>query len=372
MDEIPFLDLKATYLELKDELDAAYRRTMESGWYILGNEVEAFEKEFAAYCGAKHCIGVGSGLDALHLILRGYGIGPGDEVIVPAHTFIATWMAVTHTGASPVPIEPNEDTFNISPERIEEAITNKTKAIIAVHLYGLPAEMNPIMSIAKRHGLKVIEDAAQAHGALYHGRKTGSLSDAAAFSFYPGKNLGAYGDGGCITTNDDGLADRILLLRNYGAQEKYAHELIGFNSRLDALQAALLRVKLAKLDNWNLRRRKIAETYIAHLSQIDGLKIQTAPEHATPAWHLFVIRHRNRDDLQKSLKERGVNTLIHYPTPIHHSNAYKSKKNSPHLPITEKISKEILSIPIGPHMPLEHTEKVIHSIQQVTGLERNT
>ena len=239
----------------KEDLDAAFQRVMESGWYILGHEVEAFEEEFAAYCEARHCIGVGNGLEALHLIMRAMDIGPGDEVIVPSNTYIATWLAVSYTGATPVPVEPDERTCNIDPTRIEAAVTSRTKAILAVHLYGQPADMDPIGEIAARHGLKVIEDAAQAHGARYKGRRTGSLGDAAGFSFYPGKNLGAMGDGGAITTSDGELAGRLRMLRNYGSRVKYVNEEVGFNSRLDELQAALLRVKLRMLDEWNTRRK---------------------------------------------------------------------------------------------------------------------
>jgi len=256
---VPFLDLKLPHLELQQELESAFRRVLESGNYILGREVEEFEKEFAAYCGVRHCVGVGNGLDALHLILRAYGIGAGDEVIVPSNTFIATWLAVSYAGARPVPVEPIEATYNIDPQRIRDAITPRTKAIIAVHLYGQPADMGAINDIALHHGLKVIEDAAQAHGARYKGIRAGNLGDAAGFSFYPGKNLGAFGDGGAITTNDDSLASQVRILRNYGSQVKYHNEVKGFNSRLDELQAALLRVKLKHLDAWNSSRSRLAK-----------------------------------------------------------------------------------------------------------------
>jgi dTDP-4-amino-4,6-dideoxygalactose transaminase len=259
---VPFLDLGQTYLELKDEIDAAYQRVMRSGWFILGAEVEAFEREWAAYCGARHCVGVGNGLDALHLILRAYGIGAGDEVIVPANTYIATWLAVSHAGASVVPVEPRVATYNLDPERIEAAITTRTRAIIAVHLYGQPAEMDAINDVARKHNLRVIEDAAQSHGAAYHGRRAGGLGDAAGWSFYPGKNLGAFGDAGAITTNDDELAARLRTLRNYGSQVKYVNQVQGYNSRLDELQAAILRVKLPHLDAWNMRRLQIADFYL--------------------------------------------------------------------------------------------------------------
>ena len=301
---IPFLDLKAPYIELKDELDAAYRRVMESGWYILGTEVEAFEAEFAAYCESKYCIGVANGLDALHLIVRAYGIGPGDEVIVPSNTYIATWLAVTHAGATPVPVEPDVRTYNIDPAKIEQAITPKTKAIMVVHLYGQTADMDPINVIAQKHGLKVIEDCAQAHGARYKDRRTGSLGDAAGFSFYPGKNLGAIGDGGAVTTNDDILAERISVLRNYGSKVKYINDLKGYNSRLDELQAAFLRVKLSRLDEWNERRRQVAQQYLTNICA-NTLQLPYVAEKVDPVWHLFVIRTEMRQQLQDKLYVDG-------------------------------------------------------------------
>lgn len=346
---IPFLDLKSPYLELKDELDAAYRRVMESGWYILGKEVEAFESEFATYCESKYCIGVGNGLEALHLIVRAYGIGPGDEVIVPANTYIASWLAVTHAGATPVPVEPDERTYNIDPAKIEKAITPKTKAIMVVHLYGQTADMDPINAIAKKHGLKIIEDCAQAHGALYKGRRAGCLGDAAGFSFYPGKNLGAVGDGGAITTNDHELAECIKVLRNYGSQVKYHNEVVGFNSRLDELQAALLRVKLTKLDKWNEQRGNAARSYIQHLATIADLALPFVPEWAEPVWHLFVVRQDCRDELQKILAQAGIGTMIHYPIPPHMQPAYSYlgyKKGN--FPISEAIHGSIISLPMWP------------------------
>jgi dTDP-4-amino-4,6-dideoxygalactose transaminase len=348
---IPFLDLKSPYLELKDDLDAAYRRVMESGWYILGREVEAFEAEFATYCEAGHCVGVANGLDALHLIIRAYGIGPGDEVIVPANTYIATWLAVTHAGAMPVPVEPDERTYNIDPTRIEQAITLRTKAILVVHLYGQPADMDPINALAQQYGIKVIEDAAQGHGARYKGRRTGSLRDATGFSFYPGKNLGAIGDGGVVTTNDPELAERIRVLRNYGSRIKYHNEVTGFNSRLDELQAALLRVKLTRLDEWNERRRHVAAQYVQSLSGQRELILPFVPEWAEPVWHLFVIRHKQRDALQKSLADAGVCTMIHYPIPPHLQPAYEDHKFTVgDFPISERLAREVLSLPIGPHL----------------------
>src|SRR5262245_46017336 len=283
-EQVPFLDLKDTYLEIKDELDAAYQRVMNSGWYILGEEVTAFEKEFAEYCGARHCVGVGNGLEALQLILRAMGIGPGDEVIVPANTYIATWLAVSNAGATVVPVEPDERTFNLDPELIKAAITPKTKAILPVHLYGQPADMDPINEIARRRGLRVIEDAAQAHGACYRNRRAGSLGDAAGWSFYPTKNLGAYGDAGAVTTDDDALADRVRLLRNYGSVSKYYNEEKGINSRLDELQAAFLRVRLKYLAEWNRRRGRIAARYLEELRETD-LILPAVCEGAEPVWH---------------------------------------------------------------------------------------
>ncbi len=265
MKPVPFLDLKSPYIELRDELDAAYRRVMESGWYILGEEATAFEKEFAEHCGAKFCVGVGNGLEALHLILRAYGIGEGDEVIVPTNTYIATWLAVSYAGAKPVPVEPIEREYNIDPNRIEAAITPRTKAILPVHLYGLAADVDPILSLAERFNLKVVEDAAQAQGAQYKGRSAGNLCHAAGFSFYPGKNLGALGDAGAAMTNDEALADKARTLRNYGSKVKYYNEAKGYNSRLDEMQAAFLRVKLKRLDEWNARRARIASFYLEAL-----------------------------------------------------------------------------------------------------------
>jgi dTDP-4-amino-4,6-dideoxygalactose transaminase len=360
--KIPFLDLKAPYLELKPELDAAYRRVMESGWYILGQEVEAFEKEFAAYCGVTHCIGVGNGLEALHLILRAMEIGSGDEVIVPANTYIATWLAVTYAGATPVPVEPDERTYNIDPNLIKEAITPQTRAILPVHLYGQPADMDPILKIARHHNLKVIEDAAQAHGAIYKGKRTGGLGDAAGFSFYPGKNLGAFGDGGAVTTNDDLLADRILSLRDYGSRTKHYNEVKGFNSRLDELQAAFLRVKLRKLDEWNERRKIIADLYRKGLAQVPTLTLPYVPEGVDPVWHLFVVRTPERERLQKHLADRAIKTMIHYPVPPHRQVAYK-EMSGVSFPVTERIHKEVLSLPMGPAISMADAERVIDALR---------
>lgn len=363
--KVPFLDLKSVYLEIKNELDAAYARVMDSGWYILGAEVEAFENEFAAYCRAKHCIGVANGLDALHLILRGYNIGEGDEVIVPANTYIATWLAVSYAGATPVAVEPEAETYNLDPRKIVAAITPRTRAIMPVHLYGQPAEMDAINEIARRHNLKVIEDAAQAQGARYKNRPTGSLSDAAGFSFYPGKNLGAFGDAGAIVTDDDELADAVKLLRNYGSRVKYYNEAKGFNSRLDPLQAAFLSVKLRHLDKWNARRRQIARTYIEGLSGCAKIVLPVLQEEAESVWHLFVVQCDERDDLQNFLQERGVETLIHYPVPPHLSQAYAADfAEKPDFPLTEKLAGTVLSLPIGPHLTESEQDFTIETIKE--------
>jgi dTDP-4-amino-4,6-dideoxygalactose transaminase len=365
---VPFLDLQAPYRELQAELDAAWQRVMRSGWYVLGKEVEAFEAEFAAYCGAAHGVGVANGLDALHLIVRAYGIGPGDEVIVPSNTFVATWLAVSHAGATPVPVEPVEGTHNLDPARIAAAITPRTRAIMVVHLYGQPADMDPILALAKARGLKVFEDAAQAHGARYKGRRTGSLGDAAGFSFYPGKNLGAIGDGGAVTTDDAALAERIRVLRNYGSKVKYDHQVVGFNSRLDELQAALLRVKLARLDEWNARRRQVAGEYLAALAEGSGLVLPVVPEWAEPAWHLFVVRHAARKELQAKLAEAGIGTLIHYPTPPHLQAAYAGVARPEwRLPLAERLAKEVLSLPIGPHLDGAGRAEVIRAVLGALG-----
>ena len=361
---VPFLDLKAINLSQADELEAAFKRVLHSGWYILGGETASFEKNFAAYCGATHAMGVANGLDAIFLILKGYGIGPGDEVIVPSNTFIATWLAVSHCGATPVPVEPVDATCNIDPARIAAAITPRTKAIIAVHLYGQTADMPPIMALARQHGLKVIEDAAQAHGALCHGGVAGQLGDAAAFSFYPGKNLGALGDGGAVTTNDDALAEQIRTLRNYGSKVKYYNEVPGYNSRLDELQAALLSVKLPKLPADNERRRAIAALYTRELAGIPGLQLPHVPDWAVPVWHLYVVRHARRDALAKTLAEQGIGTVVHYPVPPHLQPAYAGlgfKQGD--FPIAEAIHREVLSLPMGPTLSDEQALQVAAAVR---------
>jgi dTDP-4-amino-4,6-dideoxygalactose transaminase len=359
---IPFLDIKATYTELQPQLDAAIKRVLDSGWYILGEEVDAFEKEYAGYCEAKHCVGVANGLDALHLGLLALGVGAGDEVIVPSNTYIATWLAVSQCGATPIPVEPDAASYNIDPARIEAAITPRTKVILPVHLYGQPCDMDPILAIARKHGLKVLEDGAQAHGAKYKGKRLGTHGDIVAWSFYPGKNLGAFGDGGAITTNDAELADRIRILRNYGSRVKYVNDVLGFNSRLDPIHAAALRVKLKVLDSWNARRALIANRYKKELSN-HGLILPFVPEWAEPAWHLFVIQHPQRDALQKALTDASVGTLIHYPIPPHLQQAYAEKGYiKGQFPFAEKIANKCLSLPIGPQLKNEDVSKVIEAV----------
>ncbi|MDO8652821.1 MAG: DegT/DnrJ/EryC1/StrS family aminotransferase [Undibacterium sp.] len=362
---IPFLDLKIQHQDLRSELTQAFNEVLDSGWFIQGNQLALFEQEYASYCNTKHCIGVGNGLDALHLILRAYGIGAGDEVIVPSNTYIATWLAASYAGATPVPVEPDLLTYNISAELIEAAITPRTKAIMAVHLYGQVADMDAINSIAGKYGLKVIEDAAQSQGALYKGRLSGGLADAAGHSFYPGKNLGALGDGGAITTNDDALADKLRMLRNYGSQIKYKNEVKGFNSRLDELQAAFLRIKLKKLDQWNQQRKALASIYQQGLQGLTSLTLPSVPEWADPVWHLYVVRSARRDDLQQHLQSLGIGTVIHYPIPPHLQGAYTELNLSPgSLPISEKIHAEVISLPLDPYLSIADAGRVVAAIRQ--------
>lgn len=362
MRRVPFMDLSQLHETIREPLDAAYHRVVDSGWFSMGLELEAFENEFADYCEVKYCIGVGNGLEALHLLLRAYGIGPGDEVIVPSNTFIATWLAVSQSGATPVPVEPNEDTHNINTALISAAITDRTRAIMPVHLYGQPADMDPINDLAEKHGLIVIEDAAQAQGARYKNQRVGSLGHAAATSFYPGKNLGALGDGGAVLTNDEIIANKVRQLRNYGSKVKYQHDLSGYNSRLDELQAAFLRVKLAKLDAWNVLRRKVACHYSKLLADAN-IGLPFVPEFAEPVWHLYVIRNKQRDALKEHLEQQGVSTVIHYPTPPHLQACYQDFRGH-HLPIAEMLANEVLSLPMSPFLEpveLEHVTKSIHN-----------
>lgn len=360
--KIPFLDLHPMHSSMRPALDAAYHRVVNSNIFILGKELELFEAEFAHYCEVKHAIGVANGLDALFLVLKAMEIGVGDEVIVPSNTYIATWLAVSYAGATPVPVEPVPQTYNIDPALIEAAITPRTRAIIPVHLYGQPADMDAINAVAVKHGLKVLEDAAQAHGARYKGRRVGALGDAAGFSFYPGKNLGALGDGGAITTNDDALAAKLRVLRNYGSERKYHNELKGFNSRLDELQAAFLREKLKLLDEWNVQRRRIADQYREAFSA-SCLVIPEVPTWAEPVWHLFVVRSTKRAALMNALAECGIGTVIHYPVPPHRQPAYAElNMGSNSLPVAEAIHDEVLSFPIWPQMTNEEVDGVIYAV----------
>ena len=363
---IPFLDLKQVNNRYKDKFHEAIDSVLESGWLVLGEQTKSFENNFATFCGTDFCIGVGNGLEALHLVLKAWGIGPGDEVIVPSNTYIATWLAVSYTGATVVPVEPEFETFNINPKSISDSITSKTKAIIAVHLYGHTANMATIMGIAHRHGIKVLEDAAQAHGAKFDNKRVGNLADAAAFSFYPGKNLGALGDGGCITTNDQQLAEKLVSLRNYGSQKKYHNEVIGYNSRLDELQSAFLNVKLPFLDSDNAHRQKIAAIYSAGLAGLDSVELPTAAPYTHHVWHLYVIRHEQRDWLQKQLAIKDISTMIHYPVPPHLQQAYKHlgyTKGS--FPVSELLHEQVLSLPMGPTLSAEDADYVVDSLKSI-------
>jgi dTDP-4-amino-4,6-dideoxygalactose transaminase len=365
---VKFLDLKASFEEIQTEIEDAVLNSLRSGQYIGGPEVEMFETEFASYVEADHCAGVANGMDAIFLALKALGIGPGDEVIVPSNTFIATWLAVAHCGAVPVAVEPDEQTFNIDPALIEDALTERTAAIIPVHLYGQPADLDPILAIARKHGLRVIEDAAQAHGARYKGRRIGSHGDIVAWSFYPGKNLGAFGDGGAITTNDAGLADRIKMLRNYGSSQRYFNEVVGYNSRLDPLQAAALRVKLRYLDQWNERRRVLADIYSDTLRDI-SLRLPFVPNWAEPVWHLYCIRHIERDGLRDSLATRGIETLIHYPVPPHLQTAFEYMRIEKGVyPIAEAMAAQLISLPIGPTMEQHDAHRVADELQNALKL----
>ena len=362
---VPFLDMKAQYDELREELDQAYQRVMDSGWYILSDEARAFEQEFADRIGVKHCIGVGNGLEALQLIFMAYGIGAGDEVIVPANTYIASWLSVSYVGATPIPVEPNPATHNIDPTRIAQAITKRTKAIMPVHLYGQPTEMTEIWKLAEVHGLRIVEDSAQAHGVKYMDKMAGNLGSAAAFSFYPTKNLGAFGDAGAVTTNDDDLADKVRVLRNYGSRKKYYNEVKGHNSRLDPLQAAFLRVKLKYLDEWNKRRDKLAHYYCEHLNGLPGLGLPITAPQTEHGWHIFVVTHDDRDRLKSYLDEHGVDTLIHYPVPPHLSEAYTDLGyKAGDFPLSEKLANTVLSLPIGPHVTQEQADFVVERIRE--------
>lgn len=362
---VPFLDLTAINRRFETAFSAALQRVQRSGQWILGPELAAFEREFADYCGASHAIGVGNGLDALTLVLRAWGIGPGDEVIVPGHTFIATWLAVTVVGAKPVPVDPDPGSYCINVASVARAITSSTRAVIPVHLYGRPAPMEELVALARGHGLRVLEDAAQAHGAVLRGQRAGVLGDAAAFSFYPAKNLGALGDGGMVTTHDGALADRICALRNYGGCRRYEHDVIGNNSRLDELQAAFLRAKLPALDHDNQCRARIAARYLAAFDGIPALTLPLPDANGShSSWHLFVVRHPLRDRLAERLAEAGVATQVHYPRAPHRQAAYSASGFACQLPISERLGAEVLSLPIGPTMTDTEVDRVIAAVSR--------
>ena len=362
---IPILDLKPAYEELRAELDAAYHRVMASGRVLLGPELEAFETEYAQSVGVAHCIGVANGLEALQLALMARGIGPGDEVIVPSHGYIATFLAVTHTGAKPIPCEPDPATYNLDPTRIASLLTPRTKAILPIHLYGQPADVEAISAIARPRGLFVLEDAAQSHGARLRGRFAGSLGDAAGVSFYPSKNLGALADAGAVTTNDGALAERLRHLRNYGSKVRYQHEFIGLNSRLSELQAAFLRAKLPHLAAWNARRAKLAAHYLSRLAGVGDLVLPHVPTWTEPAWHLFVVRTGHSAALQSHLTTRGIGTQVHYPTSPHLTPAYREAGwRRGDFPLAERLADEVLSLPIGPHLTAEQVEEVCLAIRE--------
>ena len=357
---IKFLDLHKINERFRNEIDTRIKQVLDSGWYLLGKQDEQFEQNFAKYCGVKHCIGCANGLDALNLIIRAFGFSQGDEIIVPANTYIASILAISENGCTPVLVEPDIETRNINPDLIEEKITSKTKAILVVHLYGQAVQMDKIWDLAKKYNLKVIEDSAQAHGAIYKGKRTGALGDASGFSFYPGKNLGCMGDGGCVTTNDDELANKVRALRNYGSHKKYCNLYKGVNSRLDEIQAAIIDVKLPHLDKDNERRREIAKYYRENIKN-PKIILPTSYDEKAHVWHVFAIRTENRDKFQEYLKENDIQTLIHYPTPPHKQEAYKEWNNMS-FPITEEIHKTILSIPISPVMTDEEVKKVVEVI----------
>jgi len=359
--KVPFLDLRASYNEIKPELDIEVLSFLDSGQYIGGSRLESFESNYAHFVEADHCVGLANGLDAIEISLKALGIGVGDEVIVPSHTFIATWLAVSNCGAVPVPVEPDLKTYSLDFTKIESAITRKTKAIIPVHLYGQPTDLDPIIELSKSYNLYVIEDAAQAHGASYKAKKIGSHGDVVAWSFYPGKNLGAFGDGGAITTDNLDLAEKIRALANYGSTKKYVHDSIGVNSRLDPMQAVVLDIKLRHLEDWNNRRRKLAKKYLTELKGT-GLILPDQFNLLDGAWHLFPVRAIGRDSLVAALKEREIDTIIHYPIPPHKQQAYASNFDSRNLSLSEEVASQLLSLPIGPHLEMDKVEFVIENI----------
>lgn len=365
---IPVLDVGATYEELRDELDQAIHQVLQSGWYIGGPSVEQFEDQWASYCGAGHCVGTGNGLEALALSLRALGIGPGNEVIVPANTYIATWLAVSMAGATPVPVEPDEVTHCIDPARIEAVITARTRCIMPVHLYGHPCAMDEIMAIARGHDLLVVEDAAQAHGAVVGGQRIGAHGDAVAWSFYPTKNLGAFGDAGAVTTNRADIAEKLRLLRNYGSATKNIHDIKGVNSRLDPVQAAILSVKLKHLDAWQERRQLVAGRFAELLTGSNRLVPPTVAASATHAWHLYVVRVDRRDEVIERLAQRGIASMAHYPTPPFRQQAYaEMHRDATRWPLSAKLAETVLSIPMGPHMKAGEVEQVATALLEAVG-----
>jgi len=361
---IPLLDLAPATQELRPALDQAYQRVMNSGQFLLGPELDAFEREYAQSIGVAHCVGVANGLEALQLALMAAGVGSGDEVIVPSNGYIATWLAVAHVGARPVPCEPDPRTFNLDAARLPALLSSRTKAIVPIHLYGQTADMEAIAYVAKQNGLFILEDAAQSHGARSHGREAGALGDAAGISFYPSKNLGALADGGAVTTSDGAIAEKIRHLRNYGAKQRYANDYVGLNSRLGELQAAFLRVKLPHLPAWNLRRTKLALRYLKNLADVGEITLPDVPEWAEPVWHLFVIQANRRDELQRHLHGRRIGTQIHYPTPPHLSKAFASMggRLGDH-PVAERLASEVLSLPISPHHTIEQVDAVCDAVR---------
>jgi dTDP-3-amino-3,4,6-trideoxy-alpha-D-glucose transaminase len=368
---IPFLDLGAARRELGGELEASATRVIESGWYLLGRELEEFEREFAAYCGTRHCVGVASGLSAIELALRAAGVGPGDEVIVPAYTWIATWLAVSATGARPVGVDVEASTYNLDPRLLGDAIGPRTAAIVPVHMRGEPADMDAIGALAAEAGLLVVEDAAQAHGAKHRGRRAGGIGDAGAFSFYPSKNLGALGDGGAITTDDDGLAARARLLRNYGMRDRHEIEIAGVNSRLAEIQAAALGTMLPRLDGWNRARAELAGRYLGALGQHQAIALPSVPEWADPAWHLFVLGHPDRDACATALAERGIETLVHYPLLPHRAGPYREDWPAGSFPVAERLAASALSLPLYPQLEPAACDRVAAAVLETLGPERS-
>jgi dTDP-4-amino-4,6-dideoxygalactose transaminase len=361
---IPLLDVGATYTEIREEIDRAVGDILGSGWYIGGSAVEDFETAFARYCGTDHCVGTGNGLEALALSLRALGVGTGDEVIVPANTYIATWLAVSMVGATPVPVEPDPLTHCIDPKLIPAAITALTRCIMPVHLYGHPCDMDEIMRIAREHDLLVVEDAAQAHGAAIGGRRIGSHGDAVAWSFYPTKNLGAFGDAGAVTTDNTELAGHLRLLRNYGSEVKNVHEVKGVNSRLDPIQAAILSAKLVHLEEWQERRQRIADLYAEAFSGLNSASTPTVVPGARHAWHLYVMQFERRDDVAAALSNAGIGTAVHYPTPPFLQDAYaECRARAEEWPLSKRLSERVLSIPMGPHLSLGDAHRVIDAVR---------